>query len=128
MNQSKMIIIVRKDLNLRKGKFASQIANATLQFVIENNESQRRDELHVKMSPEETLWLYESMPRAIALIDTEEALKDLILKAEFHSIPVYPVYDTQVTPEKEKTLTCAAFGPIEGDDLSSILGKLKTVP
>jgi PTH2 family peptidyl-tRNA hydrolase len=128
MQNTKMVIVVRKDLNMRKGKFASQVANASLRFLIENNESDRGDEFYVKMSPEESIWLRESMTRVIAMIDSESGLQDLIMKAEFRGIPVYSVFDSRVTPEKERILTCAAFGPVEGDDLSMILGKLKIVP
>lgn len=128
MQNTKMVIVVRKDLNMRKGKFASQVASASLRFLIENNESNRGDELFVKMSPEESVWLRESMSRVIATIDSDSGLQDLIMKAEFRGIPVYPVFDSRVTPEKERILTCAAFGPVEGEDLSMILGKLKIVP
>jgi peptidyl-tRNA hydrolase len=112
---------------MRKGKFAAQVASASMQFLIDNNESARGDELHVKMSHEEAIWLRGMMSRVIAIIDTESALKDLILKAELKGVPVYPVYDSRVTPEGDKTLTCAAFGPAEGDDVSMILGKLKVI-
>jgi peptidyl-tRNA hydrolase len=127
MQNAKMVIVVRKDLSMRKGKFAAQVASASMQFLIDNNESARGDELHVKMSHEEAIWLRGMMSRVIAIIDTESALKDLILKAELKGVPVYPVYDSRVTPEGDKTLTCAAFGPAEGDDVSMILGKLKVI-
>lgn len=127
MQNTKMVIVVRKDLSMRKGKFASQVANASIQFLIDNNESERGDEVHVKMSHEEAVWFRGSMSRLIATIDSENALSDLILKAELRGVPVYPVYDSRVTLESERTLTCAAFGPAEGEDLSMILSRLKIV-
>lgn len=127
MQNTKMVIAVRKDLSMRKGKFASQVANATFQFLIHNNESERADEMHVKLSHEEVTWLTGGMGRIIATVDSENALQDLTLKAELHGIPVYPVYDNRVTLEKERIMTCAAFGPAEGEELAIIMSKLKIV-
>lgn len=127
MQNAKMVIVVRKDLNMRKGKFASQVANATLQFLVHNNESERTDEMHVKLAHEEVAWLTGGMSRIIATVDSENALQDLTLKAEVHGIPAYAVYDSRVTSEKERVLTCVAFGPADGEDIAIIMSKLKIV-
>ena len=53
MKNVKQVIVVRKDLKLRKGKLASLAAHAAMQFILDNNESDRPDELQVKLSQQE---------------------------------------------------------------------------
>jgi peptidyl-tRNA hydrolase len=38
MKDIKQVIIVRKDLNLRKNELASHVATASMGFLLENNE------------------------------------------------------------------------------------------
>jgi peptidyl-tRNA hydrolase len=127
MQNTKMVVVVRKDLSMRKGKFASQVANAALQFLLGNNESERADEMHVKLSHEEVTWLRGGMSRIIATVDSGDALQDLLLKAEVNGIPAFPVFDNRVTLDGDRTLTCVAFGPCEGQELSILTGRLKII-
>jgi hypothetical protein len=41
----KQVIVVRRDLNMRKGKLAAQVAHASMKFLIDNDESNRGDEI-----------------------------------------------------------------------------------
>lgn len=122
----KQVIVVRRDLNMRKGKIAAQVAHASMKFLTDNNESERNDEVVVRLSLDEATWLMGSFTKVVVGIDSEDALRDMMLLAELRGIDVYPIIDSGRTEfHGVPTLTCAAFGPCESRDLDQITGNLK---
>ena len=128
MSTIKQVIVVRRDLNMRKGKIAAQVAHASMKFLVENNESSRAQEIFVKLSPAEAKWLSGEFTKIVVGIDSESALQDLILKAEFEDVEVYSVIDAGKTEfNGVPTLTCAAFVPCEEEVVDKITGNLKLI-
>lgn len=129
MDDVKQVIVVRRDLNMRKGKIAAQVAHASMKFLIDNNEAQRGDELTVKLSREEATWLLSgSFTKVVVGCDSEEALRDLVFRAELADIEVHPIIDSGKTEfNNVPTLTCAAFGPTTAEELDRITGALKLI-
>lgn len=122
----KQVIVVRKDLNMRKGKIAAQVAHASMKFLFDNNEAERGDELHVKLSPEEAAWVNGPFAKVVVSVDSEDALQDLLLKAKLADIEAHAIIDSGRTEfHGVATLTCAAFGPCEAEELDKITGNLK---
>jgi len=122
----KQVIVVRKDLNMRKGKIAAQVAHASIKFLFDNNESDRRDKLVVSLSKAEAIWANESFTKIVAGVDSEDELNELMLKAELSGVGCYRIIDAGRTEfNGEPTLTCAAFGPCEADVVDKITGHLK---
>lgn len=126
MSEVKQIIVVRKDLNMRKGKLARQVAHAHIKFLLANNEAERGDEIVVKLTPEESEWMVSgSMSTIVVSCDSEDELRSLMFQAELADIEVYPVIDKGKTEfHGVPTLTCAVFGPCEASDIDPITGKL----
>lgn len=128
MQDVKMVIVVRKDLNMRKGKLAAQVAHASMQFLLSNNESQRNDEMHVKLSPDEAQWMSEGFTKVVCSVDSEEELRDLIMHAQLNGLECNSITDAGRTEFKGvPTLTCAAFGPSKADAVNEVTGKLKLI-
>jgi len=129
MSDVKQVIVVRKDLNMRKGKIAAQVAHASMKFLIDNNEAERGDEIVVKLSPDEASWLMSgSFTKIVVGIDSEEALENLIFQAEMADVEVHPIIDSGATEfNGVKTLTCAAFGPCTAEQLDRLTGNLKLI-
>lgn len=127
MNDVKQVIVVRKDLNMRKGKLAAQVAQASMKFLLENNEAERGDEISVKLSQTEAVWLSGSFDPIIASVDSEDALQNLILRAQLHDIDVYPMLDDHAGNGGNPILTCAAFGPCDVRVLDKITGNLNII-
>lgn len=128
MNDVKQVIVVRKDLNMRKGKIAAQVAHASMKFLVDNDESQRGDELIIKLTPAEAMWLSGSFTKIVVGVDSEEALQDLIFKAEMSDVEVHSIVDAGKTEfNGVPTLTCAAFGPCTAEELDKITGSLKLI-
>jgi PTH2 family peptidyl-tRNA hydrolase len=126
MSDVKMVIVVRKDLKMRKGKMCAQVAHAAMQFLCENSESERGDELHVKLSPVEVTWMNGTFAKIVVGCDSEDELKYLMLKAEIEGVQCYSITDAGLTEfNGVSTLTCAAFGPENSEILNKITGDLK---
>lgn len=123
----KQVIVVRKDLNMRKGKLAAQCGHSVLEFLVENNEAERPDELYVKLSADEAQWLFSKKYKKIVVgVDSEDELNDLILKARLSDVSVYPITDMGLTEfHGIPTLTCASFGPCKASIVDEITGHLK---
>lgn len=127
MEEVKQVIVVRHDLQMRKGKIAAQVAHAAMKFLVDNDESPHPDQILVKLSPDEATWIRkQSFTKIVARCDSEDELNDLIMKANLAGIPVYPIIDAGRTEfNGEPTLTCASFGPCEAPALDRITGQLK---
>lgn len=127
MSDVKQVIVVRRDLNMRKGKLASQVAHAAMKFLVDNNEADRDDELMVKLSREEATWLFSgSFTKIVAGCDSEEELQQLILRAKLADVEVYPIVDAGRTEfHGVPTLTCAAFGPCLAEEIDPITSTLR---
>jgi len=123
----KQVIVVRKDLKLRKSKLASLAAHAAMQFILDNNESDRPDELQVKLSQQEVQWIKGTFDKDVLGIDSHDALSDMVLKAELNGVNVYSIFDKSKKPDEGPQLVCAAFGPDEEDQLAQIIGGLKSI-
>jgi PTH2 family peptidyl-tRNA hydrolase len=123
----KQVIVVRKDLKLRKSKLASLAAHAAMQFILDNNESDRPDELQVKLSQQEVQWIKGTFDKDVLGIDSHDALSDMVLKAELNGVNVYSIFDKSKKPDEGPQLVCAAFGPDEEDQLAQIIGSLKSI-
>lgn len=128
MNNIKQVIVVRKDLNMRKGKMCAQVAHASMKFLVDNNEAERPTDLHVQLSPPEAAWLSGSFTKVVVSVDSEDELRDLVLKAQLAGVEVNPIIDSGKTEfNGVPTLTCAAFGPDEADVIDPITGNLKLI-
>lgn len=124
----KQVIVVRRDLHLRKDELAAEAARASMQFLIDNNEADRGNELTVKLSNEEASWLMSGSLVSVVGCGSEDALRDLVLRATLADIEVHEITDAhKVDLDGTPTLTCAAFGPAPTDELDRITGALKLI-
>lgn len=128
MKSVKQAIVIRKDLKLRKEEYASIAASASIKFLLDNNESDRTDELFVRLSQQEVQWLKESLSRSVLGIDSEDALGDLAFKAEMMGINSYSVTIEQSNVETERSpLICVAIGPDDEDLINQLTNHLKPI-
>lgn len=124
----KQIIVVRKDLNMRKGKIASQVAHASMQFLIDNAERISATNLSISLSEDEADWLYNVHKKIVVGVDSLGELDELIFRAKLDSIQTHVVTDLGYTEfNGVETVTCAAFGPCEASILDELFGHLKLI-
>ena len=115
----KQVIVMRKDLNMRKGKMIVQGSHASEGAYDRSKESfmgivnislWKRDHAHTKVC---------------VSVDSEEELLDVHNQAQKAGIISYLVLDAGKTEFKEPTYTCCCLGPDENDVIDTITGKLK---
>lgn len=130
MNQNppKMVIVVRKDLNMRKGKMCAQCGHAASYFLTSGtvHPFKGKNEFTVRLSDVELEWIVGSHAKVVVSCDSEQELRELMQKARASGIRVHEVIDAGKTEfHGEPTLTCAAFGPDNPNKLDKITGELK---
>jgi len=123
----KQVIAVRKDLGMRKGKLAAQVAHASMKFITDNNVSEHSNVLRVELSSDEADWLLNgTFTKVVVGVDSEDELEDLVLKAAANDVQAHKIVDAGRTEfHGVPTLTCVAFGPDESEVLDRVTGHLK---
>ena len=112
----KMMIVVRKDLNMRKGKMIAQGGHGVGGLLMSGS-----------IPPDAMQGWRESGTAKIAVgIDSEEGLLDLTQRARAAKLPVNLVRDSGRTEfNGEPTYTVAAIGPARSEQLDPLTGDLK---
>lgn len=124
MTDLKQAIIIRKDLNFNKGQMASQVAKASLKFLVENNEAERGNQLLVSLSSDEQAWLTGSFSQEILGVNTKDQLDDIMFRAEIMGIEAYPVFDHNKGFD-DPQISCIALGPDESGVINRLIHSLK---
>ncbi len=123
----KQVIVMRKDLNMRKGKMCAQAAHATLGSFLRVDVTP----VTIYTSPDFAFtgpmfdWLQSGMKKVVVGVDSEAELLDIVGRARAAHIKVFTVTDAGLTEFDGPTLTCAALGPHLDGILDPITGGLK---
>ena len=125
MKSVKQSIVVRKDLNLKKGQLSGLVSNASMKFILENNESERPDELKVRLSHNEAQWLKNSLRCEVFGTESQDSLSDIAFRAEIQGLSVYSVFEEKADKDADQVLLCIAIGPDEEDLIDQLTNGLK---
>ncbi len=128
MRVIKQVIVMRKDLNMRKGKMVAQGAHASLAAMLTAfNRTYARDTLTLSTPDECTiLWLSNSFTKVCVYVNSEQELIDIYNKANANKdIPSALITDAGKTEfNGVPTKTCCAIGPAYEEDIDKITGGL----
>lgn len=125
-NEPKMVIVVRHDLNMRKGKCAAQVAHAAMKFLFRDYDRGSRSFIFAAKDKAEHQWITERFKKVVVYVNSEHELNELIIAGRAAGIEVNDIIDAGLTEfHNEPTLTCAAFGPDLPSRLDPLTGKLK---
>ena len=124
----KQIIVVRKDLNMRKGKIAAQAAHASLGAIInlaEYKEDSNILQINLNM-PYVKEWLFDgSFTKICVSVNSEAELIEVHEKAKQAGIITCLITDSGRTEFKGvATKTCCAVGPCDPSMLEGITSHL----
>ncbi|MBW2992958.1 peptidyl-tRNA hydrolase Pth2 [Candidatus Woesearchaeota archaeon] len=111
----KQVILVRKDLNLPKGKLAVQAAHASVRAVLV---SDRR---------KVDRWDSEGAKKAVLKVADLRELKKYISKAKTAKLKTAVITDAGKTVIAPGTTTCIAIGPDDEEKIDKITGNLKLI-
>lgn len=128
--ETKQVIVVRKDLNMRKGKMCAQVAHASMGVLLEEAKHVREDSVLLLASYKEDdpmfHWLNGPFVKIVVGCDSEEELIELAKKASEVGIRHYLIQDAGRTEfHGEPTWTCLAVGPDISEKVDEITGHLK---
>jgi len=121
-NTIKQVIVMRNDLNMRKGKMIAQGAHASLSFLTRRLENSDK----IKLSKPEQEWLDSSFAKVCVRVDSEQQLLEIFQKAKHAMLEVHLITDSGKTEfHGEPTLTCLAIGPDYSSKIDQITGSLQ---
>jgi PTH2 family peptidyl-tRNA hydrolase len=124
---SKQVIVMRKDLNMRKGKMVAQGSHASLGavFLLEDDKVSWNK---YRKSGHDAYWQWRSgtFTKICVGVDSEEDLLRVYQEAELAGLPVKLITDAGHTEfHGHPTITCLAIGPAWSDEIDRITGGLK---
>ena len=120
----KQVIIVRKDLNMRKGKMCAQVAHASMKFLTKNYKTGELLISEIDEMAQE--WLKGSFAKIVVGVNSEEELKEVFNDALKEGIRAEEIIDSGFTEfNGVPTLTCICLGPDYCEKLDKITGHLK---
>lgn len=118
---AKQVIVVRKDLNMRKGKMVAQGAHASLGVVLEIQKLKRVG----RVLSAYDAWIDGSFTKICVSVPSGEELLRIYNEALEADLPVKLITDAGHTEfHGVPTLTCLAIGPAWSDDIDKITGNL----
>ena len=128
----KQVIVVRKDLNMRKGKIAAQVAHASIKVFLDRKVTWKPSAMPmgrhmiIDMTPEMEEWASESFTKIVVGVDSESELYEIANKAKDNNIPFAIIVDNGFTEfHGNRTTTCVAIGPDISYKIDQITGELK---
>jgi len=114
--QYKQAILLRKDLNLTKGKAIVQGAHASVEAFMR---AQRDPESCAE------IWLHEGMKKVVLEVANEKELIKYFQKAKDSGLPASLITDAGLTQIPPGTKTAVGIGPGKNEDIDKITGELK---
>lgn len=122
----KQVIVIRKDLNMRRGKEIAQGAHAACMFLRQHALGVIRYGDSLQLSEVEQEWLEENFAKITLQVIGEDALIDIAVKAEMAGIVCHIVTDAGLTEfNGVPTKTCLALGPDTSEAIDKITGDLR---
>lgn len=124
----KQVIILRKDLNMRKGKMIAQGSHASIKAILSGSGESHGSNGHT-ITPCRQIsdWLYSGQTKICVSVDSEQELLDLYEKVkDTTELPCSLVQDYGLTEfNGVPTYTAVAVGPGPEDEIDPITGHLK---
>ncbi len=135
--QPKQVIVMRKDLGMRKGKMIAQGAHASMKVFFDRivgteKGRQHEDEFpdhywnyEMAISAEMAQWISGLFTKICVYVESEDDLSAVYSAARAGGIPCALIEDAGLTEFKGvPTKTCCAIGPANPDAIDAITGKL----
>lgn len=117
MSSPKQVIVMRTDLNMRKGKMAAQASHASMAVILnmmdcEYNELYERRHLTIPNGSALDAWLNGPFKKICVGINSEAELEALYEEVKAAGISVSKIVDSGLTEfGGVPTLTCIGIGP-----------------
>lgn len=114
----KMVIVVRSDIQMGKGKIGAQCAHAALECCRQTLNNEKKQQMFRS-------WLQIGQPKIVLAIPNEEELLTLADKAGQAGLITAIIKDAGKTQLKPGTITVLGIGPGSSEVIDSFTSKLK---
>lgn len=125
---TKQIIVIRRDLKMRRGKEIAQGSHASMAFITKRIQKNIENGVLVpviKRKAEEE-WLRSSFRKIVCKVPDLDALLQVAKKAEEAGLETHIVEDSGYTEFKgEKTVTAVAIGPDYNENIDPVTESLE---
>lgn len=126
----KQVIVMRNDLNMRKGKMVAQGSHASISFITRrmqlNSIRTNKNEAEMVLTDAEVSWIHGNFAKICVRVDSEQELHEIMQKAKKAGLEVHLITDSGLTEfNGVPTKTCLAIGPDESHKIDPITGHLK---
>jgi PTH2 family peptidyl-tRNA hydrolase len=131
MSEPKQVIVMRKDLNMRKGKMCAQTAHASMQFLLDAisvydvfGETSKLCRIDVDRTFDK--WVECGYPKIVVGVNSIDELMDVYWRARDEGLLVSLIKDHGRTEfHGKETVTCCAIGPNYPEVIDPITSHLK---
>lgn len=122
---AKQVIVMRKDLGMRKGKMIAQGAHASMAVLLDRGDLVD-DAYRIEMTPAMHKWVVTGrFTKVCVSVNSEAELDAVVAKAKEAGVPVALIVDAGRTEfHGVPTKTCCAVGPAWTDEVDAITGAL----
>jgi PTH2 family peptidyl-tRNA hydrolase len=124
MRAAKQVIVMRKDLNMRKGKMIAQGAHASLKVLLDRGTTADAT-VTIALTEAMAAWVGGRFTKVCVSVDSEAALGEIAARAAAAGVPCAVIVDAGQTEfHGVPTRTCCAVGPAWADEVDAITGGL----
>lgn len=127
--KTKQILVLRKDLKMRKGKMIAQGAHAAMKVFFDRMIKTSEDGLTRTLTLDNQSmadWVDGSFTKIALGVNSEEELDDLFEKANTLGVPCTMIVDNGLTEfHGVKTKTCIAIGPADAEIIDTLTSHLE---
>lgn len=121
MSETKQVIVIRKDLKMRRGKEIAQASHAAMAFL--TNPLKTGEFLQLSKVQQE--WIDSSFAKVCVQVNSEEQLLGIKERAEIAGLEVHLITDSGLTEfHGVPTNTCLAIGPDYSEKIDKITENL----
>ena len=130
MSEVKQVIVMRKDLGMRKGKMIAQGSHASLGSLLKmarREEGEAGVKIEFNFSADSVLdkWLNGVFTKVCVYVESEQDLDEIKAKCEAAGIPNSLILDAGLTEfHGVPTKTCLGIGPWWSSEIDKITGSL----
>lgn len=124
----KQLIVMRKDLKMRRGKEIAQASHATMKFLVDRLQKQAFSGIcfNINISETEQQWLNTTFKKVCVRVNSEHELLSIHQHALENGLVSSLIQDSGKTEFGGKpTYTCCAIGPDISDKIDQITGHLE---
>jgi peptidyl-tRNA hydrolase, PTH2 family len=125
--EPKQVIVIRKDLNMRKGKMVAQGAHASMKVILDKM-SKMVDEWKLNLDEGSSIqkWLEGKFTKICVSVDSEAELIEIYDRARSNGIICSIITDAGLTEfDGIPTKTAVAIGPAWPEEIDPITSHLK---